>query len=167
MPYCHPGGVHLTIGGVRERPVCPLRGRGRDCEPAALDRALLGGPSTSPLDGMELDASAVAALVDAQLHAMSDSGLAELVTRLRVQPRCEMRPWNYGEPHQYPCWIVLEHPRSKTGIAYCAYGFGPGTPWGLVWLSEHLSMGDDSGWFPSLEEALRDSQALEDLGHAV
>ncbi len=26
------------------------RGRGRDCAPAALDRALLGGPSTSPLD---------------------------------------------------------------------------------------------------------------------
>jgi hypothetical protein len=26
------------------------RGRGRDCAPAALDRALLGGPSTSPLE---------------------------------------------------------------------------------------------------------------------
>src|SRR5262249_16382662 len=41
----------LTIvGGDRERPVCPRRGRGRDCAPAALDRALLGGPSTSPLE---------------------------------------------------------------------------------------------------------------------
>ena len=29
--------------------MCPRRGRGRDCAPAALDRALLGGPSTSPL----------------------------------------------------------------------------------------------------------------------
>jgi hypothetical protein len=30
--------------------VCPRRGRGRDCAPTALDWALLGGPSTSPLD---------------------------------------------------------------------------------------------------------------------
>jgi hypothetical protein len=116
---------------------------------------------------MELDAPAVAALVDAQLDTMSDSAVAELVTRLRVPPRCEMRPWAYGRPHEHPCWIVLEHPRSNTGIAYCADGFGPATPWGLVWLSQHRSMGDDSCWFPSLEEALRDSRALEDLGHAV
>src|SRR5262249_17227814 len=40
----------LTIvGGDRERSVVTRRGRGRDCAPAALDRALLGGPSTSPL----------------------------------------------------------------------------------------------------------------------
>src|SRR6516162_3585460 len=44
----------LTIvGGDRERPMCPRRGRGRDGAPAALDRALLGGPSTSSLDAME------------------------------------------------------------------------------------------------------------------
>ena len=30
----------------------PRRERGRDCAPAALDRALLGGPSTSPLGAM-------------------------------------------------------------------------------------------------------------------
>ena len=33
------------------------RGRGRDCAPAALDRALLGGPSTSPLAGMGSEAA--------------------------------------------------------------------------------------------------------------
>ena len=32
--------------------MCSRRGRGRDCAPAALNRALLGGPSTSPLDVM-------------------------------------------------------------------------------------------------------------------
>jgi len=32
--------------GVRERPACPRRGSGRECVPAALDRALLGGRST-------------------------------------------------------------------------------------------------------------------------
>jgi hypothetical protein len=30
--------------------VAARRGRGRDCAPASLDRALLGGPSTSPLE---------------------------------------------------------------------------------------------------------------------
>jgi hypothetical protein len=41
---------HLTIvGGVRERWVVTRRRRGRQYAPAALDQALLGGPSTSPL----------------------------------------------------------------------------------------------------------------------
>ena len=41
----------LTIvGGDRERHARPRRGRGRDYAPAALDLALLGGPSTSPLE---------------------------------------------------------------------------------------------------------------------
>src|SRR6516162_2548369 len=51
MPYCHPGGVHLTIGGVRER-----RWSRRGCEKTVCTRgsnwALLRGPSTSPLDGV-------------------------------------------------------------------------------------------------------------------
>src|SRR5262249_27594184 len=43
----------LTIvGGDRERAACTRCGRGRDCAPTALDRALLGGPSTSPLGVM-------------------------------------------------------------------------------------------------------------------
>jgi hypothetical protein len=51
----------------------------------------------------------------------------------------------------YPCWIVLEHAPSNTAIAYCAEGFGPGCPWGLLFLEgEHLSMGMDSGWFTYL-----------------
>jgi hypothetical protein len=134
------------------------RGRGRDCAPAALDWALLGGPSTSPLDAMALSASTVAALVDAQLAGISDPAVRDLITRLRVEPRRELRPWNYGAPGQYPCWIVL---------AYCAQGFGPRAPWGLLRLTSHLSMGDDSGWFASLEEAVRDSPVSRDLGHVV
>ena len=43
----------LTIvGGDRERLLVTRRGRGRHSAPAALDWALLGGPSTSPLGGM-------------------------------------------------------------------------------------------------------------------
>ena len=51
---------------------------------------------------------------------------------------------------------------ANTGIAYCPEGFGPRDPWGLVFLSgEHMSMGMDSGWFTSLEDAFRESSAWE------
>jgi hypothetical protein len=45
-------GPLTIVGGDRERPACPRRRRGRDCAPTALDWALLGGPSTSPLGVM-------------------------------------------------------------------------------------------------------------------
>jgi len=38
------------VGGVHERSVVARRGCGRQCAPAALDWALLGGASTSPLE---------------------------------------------------------------------------------------------------------------------
>lgn len=105
---------------------------------------------------VELTASAVDALVDAQLAAIADPAVLGLVERLRIVPRQEVRPWDYGEPHEYPCWIVLEHRSSDTAIAYCAHGFGPRAPWGLLFLTRHLSMGMDSAWFSSLEDAVRD-----------
>ena len=81
---------------------------------------------------------------------------------LLVSPRCEDRPWDYGPPKQkYACWIILEHPPSNTGIAYCAEGFGPQSPWGLLFLREHLSMGMDSSWYTTLEDAFRESQACD------
>jgi hypothetical protein len=44
--------------------MCPRRGRGRDRAPAALDLALLGGPSTSPLEAMSTETlSIIATLV--------------------------------------------------------------------------------------------------------
>jgi hypothetical protein len=57
---------------------------------------------------------------------------------------------------------VLEHPPSNTGIAYSPQGFGPSDPWGLVSLSgDHMGIGMDSGWFPTLESAMRDSMAWD------
>ena len=112
---------------------------------------------------MELTASAVDAIVDAELVAIGDPAVLDLVARLRVAPREEVRPWDYGQPHAYPCWIVLEHHSSDTALVYCAQGFGPRAPWGLLFLTTHLSMGMDSAWFSSLEEAVRDTFAMEDL----
>ena len=50
-----------------------------------------------------------------------------------------------------------EHASSNTGIAYCAQGFGPTDPWGLLFLAgPQKSMGMDSGWFITLEHAFRE-----------
>ena len=102
-------------------------------------------------------------LVQAQLGRITDGALVKAISSLLVAPRVEERPWDYGPPGQkYPCWIVLEHPPSNTGIAYCAEGFGPQCPWGLLFLAgEHLSMGMDAGWYTTLEDAFRESMACD------
>jgi hypothetical protein len=71
-------------------------------------------------------------------------------------------PWDHGEPGDtYSCWSVLEHHASNTAIAYCEQGFGPTYPWGLLFIRDHLSMGMDSQWFTSLEDAVRESMAWD------
>jgi hypothetical protein len=104
----------------------------------------------------------IESLVQAELSRM-DSAVAAAVQPFLVAPRLEQREWDYGaEGQTYPCWIVLEHQPSNTGISYCAQGFGPKDPWGLLFLrGPHLSMGMDSGWFSSLEDAFRGSMACD------
>src|SRR6516164_10645927 len=48
MPYCHPGGVHLTTGGVRDAWSVWLRGRGKRLCARVARPILLCGPSGSP-----------------------------------------------------------------------------------------------------------------------
>src|SRR5438105_2570661 len=105
---------------------------------------------------MAIDAATVRRLFDAEIARISDPVITALVERWGVSPRCEMRPWSYGNV-DYPCWLVLEDKASNVGVGYCEYGFGPKCPWGLLWLTgTHLYMGDDSQWFPTLEQAVRD-----------
>lgn len=107
-------------------------------------------------------ASDVDRLFEKEVARITQPDLLELIKRLRVPTRREERPWNYGKGDEaYPCWIVLDHPGSNTCIAYCEQGFGPRSPWGLLFIKNHLSIGMDSGWFASLEEAVRDSMAWE------
>jgi hypothetical protein len=107
-------------------------------------------------------AADVERLLASELARITQRDLVELVQRLRVKPRCENRPWDYGRAGQtYPCWIVFEHVQSNTCVVYCSRGFGPRCPWGLLFLQEHLGMGEDCQWFTSLEDAVRDSMAWE------
>ncbi|MCA8987098.1 MAG: hypothetical protein KDA78_05625 [Planctomycetaceae bacterium] len=101
--------------------------------------------------------------VAAELSRIVDGEVLCLMKPLLVSPRCEMRVWDYGEPEQtFPCWIVLEHAPSNTCVAYCEYGFGPSSPWGLLFITgQHLSMGMDSEWYTYLEDAFRESMAWD------
>jgi hypothetical protein len=56
MPYCHPGGVHLIIGGLRERLGVVRRGRGKTVCGRGAWLALLCGPPTSPLGSLKVGA---------------------------------------------------------------------------------------------------------------
>ena len=110
-----------------------------------------------------LNAKEVSDLVEQQILQIEDRRLVRRIRELTVSPYPVSRAWDYGAAgQQIICWTVLEHPASNTGIAFCPEGFGPSYPWGLVFLTErHMSIGMDSGWFISLEEAMRDSIAWD------
>ena len=105
-----------------------------------------------------LTAAQVDGLVERELNIFQDPALKEKIIRGRVAPYCQLRAWAYSTTAgQFPCWIVYEEPSKRVGIAYCELRFGPTTPWGLLWLKGgHQDMGDDSGWFARLEDAVAD-----------
>ena len=113
---------------------------------------------------MQIDGGILKLWIEAELANVSDERVTSHIRRLLVEPFPVYRPWDYGEPdQQYPCWTVLDDsPNSRTGIAYCASGFGPERPWGLVEVGDEssgsrTSMGQDSGWFSTFLEAFFDS----------
>jgi hypothetical protein len=110
-----------------------------------------------------VDRKAVAELVGRELGAISDPEVRDVIHLRRVEPYPVERDWDYGAPgERYLCWTVLEHRSSNTGVAYCDAGFGPAHPWGLVFLSgPHTNIGMDSGWFATLEGAVRESMAWD------
>jgi len=91
-------------------------------------------------------ADEVRALVGDQLRHVADATVREQITALLVPPYPVSRFWDYGAPDQtFVCWTVLEHLASNTSIAYCAEGFGPSSPWGLLFLSgPNRSIGMDT-----------------------
>jgi hypothetical protein len=116
-----------------------------------------------------MDTPTIAKLIERELGLLSDAQVNAHVRALLVEPRMELRNWDYGDPgQQYPCWIVLDDTtHSNSGIAYCEQGFGPRQPWGLLKMRETAgqpgSMGMDSGWFPAFLDAFFDSFAATRL----
>lgn len=103
--------------------------------------------------------------IETEISRISQPKLVSPIRQLLVPIRCEQREWDYGAAGQtYPCWIFAEHAQSNTAFAYCEYGFGPSSPWGLLSIhGQHLSIGMDSGWFSTLEGAFRDSMAWDGI----
>ena len=106
----------------------------------------------------------IARLVERELSGVQDAGLVGRIRTLLVAPYPVEREWNYGAPSQrYTCWTVLEHQPSNTSIVFCAEGFGPSYPWGLVCTSgSAMNMGMDSAWYASLADAMRGSMAWDE-----
>jgi len=105
----------------------------------------------------------ISELVELEIRRVTDTRIADRIRELLVIPYPVQKSWDYGAPdEQFTCWTVLEHAQSNTGIAFCSEGFGPSYPWGLVLLSgPHMNIGMDSGWYASLEEAMRESMAWD------
>jgi hypothetical protein len=114
---------------------------------------------------MSDQADSISQLVEEQLLRIADPVLVKKIRELLVTPYPVDREWDYGSPGQhFTCWPVPEHRPSNTGIAFCAEGFGPSDPWGLVFLTgPYMGIGMDCGWFTSLENAVRDSIAWDGL----
>ena len=111
---------------------------------------------------MEIKASTLTDLIENELKGISNEQVVRHVRGLLVQPKPIPMNWDYGEAgQQYVCWIVLEEADAKVGIAYCDEGFGPKSPWGLVFLKENSSMGMDSAWLSTFMEAYIESAATE------
>jgi hypothetical protein len=107
-------------------------------------------------------AGTIEALVVHELKRIEQPELVALAQSLRVPPRLEHRPWDYGHDGQtYPCWVTFAQQSSNTAVVFCMEGFGPAYPWGLLFLTEPRSMGMDSQWFASLEDALRSCPAWD------
>lgn len=124
-----------------------------------MDEARTGYPESRSMEAKE-----ISDLVQQEIARIRDTRVAEKIRELLVTPYTVERSWDYGEPNErFPCWTVFEHASSNTGIAFCSEGFGPSYPWGLVSLSgPHMSIGMDSAWFLSLEEAMRNCMAWDE-----
>jgi hypothetical protein len=87
---------------------------------------------------MSITAAQIQAFIEIELKTLNDLRITTHIRSLLVEPMPVLRGWDYGTPDQaYPCWAVLNHPQSNTGIAYCEFGFGPSAPWGWSFFQKH------------------------------
>jgi hypothetical protein len=121
-----------------------------------------------------MDAQTIAELFERELARFKNQRAAQALRKLAVPVRVEERPWSYGEPGQrFPCWIVADDPDSWTCFCYCEFGFGPQSPWGLLNMLDSgpgaltSSMGMDSGWFRTLEDAFLESYPGDEFRSSI
>lgn len=102
-------------------------------------------------------------LVGNEIEKIRDSIIVEGLGTFLVPPSQEMRTWDWQKPYaKYPVWVVAESSQYDYGIVFSDYGFAPEHPWGLVF-SSHDNFDPDYGWYPSLEQAYRESRLIEEF----
>ena len=118
---------------------------------------------------MAIDPGTLKALIKEELASLSDARVLNCIRQGLVEPRVDLRGWDYGAPGQeYPCWIVFWDEPTGAEVAYCEHGFGPDSPWGIfitdgVADGQHITMGMDTSWFTSFLDAVFDSFAVTNL----
>lgn len=117
---------------------------------------------------MQTTPANIVAQIDRELSLLTDDNVKQVVLHGRVDPRPITLDWDYGTAgQQFEGWVVFDHgAESDTLIVYCEHGFGPISPWGLVFATPQggiRSMGMDSGWFRSFMDAFWDSHAATPL----
>jgi hypothetical protein len=108
----------------------------------------------------------VAALIRDDMRALDDARVVAHVAALLVTPPRPLRlAWPYGAVGEsFDAFLILDHPRSATGIAFCRQGFGPANQWGLIFTDRGPpSTGTDDGWYPRFLDAYFESRASAEL----
>ena len=108
-------------------------------------------------------AAEVRLLVEGAAEKITDPDIAKGLRAFLIPPRQELRTWNWHKPYvQYSVWVVAESSQHDYGIVFSDYGFAPECPWGLVF-SSHNDFDADYCWYPSLEQAYRESRLREEF----
>lgn len=95
-------------------------------------------------------------LVRRELARIGDASRRAALEAILVEPRMEVREWDYGEPDErYPYWVVAEARERGIILVHCEHGFGPGDPWGFLFTHDpgFETLGMDSQWYGHLEHA--------------
>ena len=105
----------------------------------------------------------VTAAVSSELALITDQEILSSIKPLLITPFQHSRILAEElSDHTYSCWTVLQDTASNTAIVYLETPLIPGACWALVSLSGRF-LGDDSGWYPTLQDAFADSWAAASL----
>ena len=115
------------------------------------------------------DPANLSSLIEAELQHITDVRAVAAIRARLIGAVQVMLDWDYGAPgQQFPGWVVFRDPPTHTEIVFCAEGFGPSRPWGLIGPEgDQRPMGMDSGWFQSFTDAWLDSWVAADLERNV
>ena len=95
----------------------------------------------------------ITALVESELARFRFNDVKEAFEKTLTAPERQEREWEYGPGGtSFECWVVARVSH-EWGIAYCQFGYGPSSPWGVVNLHDQTYFGPDSCWYARLEDA--------------